>query len=276
MDMPCVRILHLEHIYHGIEEFVDAPAGVGYSGYNRNSEHLSKGIVIEIGIAALQLVEHVQVYHHRSVHIDEFCGEIEVTLKVRGHNNIYYNIGGLLAEVSHHVEFLGGVGRQGICAGKINYVEAVSFVFKSSLLGSDSDSRIVSDMLMGSRNHVEHRCLAAVGVAHQRHIYNLVFAEGYGIGIRLRLFAAFHGKVGAGGGMFPYFQKFYLDKGRLGPAQRHLIVHQGIFHRILQWRVEYHTYLTPSDKSHFHYALSESSVTENLGNYPCLTRFQIR
>ncbi len=95
---------YLEHIYHGIGGVCRCPGagGLAIVGIIELRGIFQGIVIVEIGTLLLALSSSnmfEMVYHHRSVpHIDEFCGEIEVTLKVRGHNNIYYNIGGLLAE----------------------------------------------------------------------------------------------------------------------------------------------------------------------------------
>ena len=175
MDVACVRILHLVDLYHGVEKLVDPPSRGGYRRHHRHSEHLAEVLVVECGMAFLELVIHVEAYHHAAVHVDELCGEVEVSLKVRCHDGVDDHVGHLLPEVTHHVEFLGGIGREGICAGKVYDVEAIALIMEHTLLCPHSDTGIVAHTLMGARHHVEERRLSAVGVAYQCDVDYLVF-----------------------------------------------------------------------------------------------------
>ena len=62
------------------------------------------------------------------VHVDQLCGKIEIPFEIGAVDNIDDYIGIVLSEIGAHITLLGRIGREGIRAGEIDYVETVAAV----------------------------------------------------------------------------------------------------------------------------------------------------
>ena len=151
-----------------VKEVADALGVAAHGGYYGRAEHRSKGRVIELVAALEQFVVHVERYDHGKVHVDELHGEVEVSLQVRPVHYVDDDVRGVLDKVLAHIELLGAVGREGICAGEIDDGEVVAGVVEVALLGVDSHAGVIAHMFVAAGGDVEERCLAAVGIAYQR------------------------------------------------------------------------------------------------------------
>ena len=120
-------------------------------------------------------------------------------------------------------------------------------------------------MLVSAAYKIEQRCLAAVGIAYQGDVDDFVLAGSGGdvsafmFGLVFRLFSIVV--------VVPFVDIAHLNQVCLGPAQRHLIVHQRELDGILQRCVQHHRDLAALDKPHFHDALAEGAMTQYLDYY---------
>ena len=80
--VACIRIFHLVYLDYGIEKLVYSPSRRCYRRHERDSEHFTEGFVIELSVSFLQLVIHVEVDHHRQVHVYELRGQIQVAFQI--------------------------------------------------------------------------------------------------------------------------------------------------------------------------------------------------
>ena len=232
--------------------------------------------------STLKLVVHIQRTHHAHVHIDELGGEIQVALKVRGVDDVNHHIGHLLAEVLAHIEFLGGIARHGIGARKVGEQELIAKHRGTGLTGIDGDARIVAHMGMRTRGIVEKRGLATVGVAHQGHMNGAALAHcltlktngrivlhAFVIGNRLGLHIAERRLLQTA--LVDHFNLFCLLM-----AQRHLVAHHLIFHRILQRGIHQHLHRFSLHKAHLDDALAETTVAQHFDDDTFFACFQFR
>ena len=157
------------NIDYRIEQIVDALVVAGLYRNHRYTQHAAQTVVIERRTAGFELIVHVQCHDHPRVDVDQFGGEVEVALDVRGNDRVDHHVGDLRGEVVTDEPLFGGVGRQGVGAGQIGDLEVVTLVFAVSDLGTDRHAAVVSDVFVTARDGVEERGFAAVGVSDQCH-----------------------------------------------------------------------------------------------------------
>ena len=73
-----------------------------------------------------------------------------------------------------YIKLLGRIGCNRVCAWQIGEVNAVTLVVETAGLCTHSHTTIVTNVLVLVCHSVEHRCLAALRVANQSHIYDIV------------------------------------------------------------------------------------------------------
>ena len=184
-----------------LEELVYALAAARHGGDHRRAEQFAERSVVEPVPALFDFVIHVQRHDHRQIHVDELRREVEVALQVRRVDDVEHHVGRLLDELPAHVALLGAVGREGIGAGQVDEAELVAAEAEVALAGVDGDTAVVAHVFVAARGDVEERRLAAVGVAHERHVDGAAPLGGHvrhgGLEVLLRL--AFVVLVGAEG-----------------------------------------------------------------------------
>ena len=141
-----------------------------------------------------------------------------------------------------------------------------------ALLGVDGDAAVVAYALVGAAGEVEERRLAAVGIAHQRHID--VVAGGMGTvvcghGHVLRLRDAERLRT-----VRHHLNLLYLLC--LLAAQAHLVAHHPVLDRVLQGCAQQHIHLLSLDKAHLNDALTEATVTFHLDDIGLVACLQFR
>ncbi len=114
--------------YHGVKQFVDAAAALGCGRDYGHSYHLAESAVVELCAVALQLVIHVEGYHHGAVHVDKLGGEVEVALEIGAVNHVDDYVGGLVAQIASDIQLFGRIGGERVGAGKVDDVESVAVV----------------------------------------------------------------------------------------------------------------------------------------------------
>ena len=165
----CV-VLALEKLNHRVKQLVEPFVIACHGGYHWNTHHSTQMYIVHLRTFCQQLVIHVQRHNRAYVHVNELCGEVEVALKVRCHYRVYDNVGHLLKEVAAHIYLLGRICRDGVGSRQVGEVYAVALVVEAAGLGIHSHAAVVAHVLVLVGKRVEYRCLAAVGVAHQRNV----------------------------------------------------------------------------------------------------------
>ena len=96
VDVSCGSVLTLEKLNHCIKQLVKSLVVTRNRRYHWNTKHAAKVLVIDLCAAGKQLVIHVKRNNRAQVHVNEFCCQVKVSLKVRCHHRIYDNVGHLL------------------------------------------------------------------------------------------------------------------------------------------------------------------------------------
>ena len=285
MDVAHAFVAVLVDVDHRVEQRLDAPVVARLDGHHRHTHHAAEAVVVEARAAGLQFVVHVQRDDHAGVDVDQFGGQVEVALEVRGHHGVDDHVGHLRGEVLAHETLFGRIGRQGIGSGQVGDLEAVAAVEAVSHLGADGHAAVVAHMLVASRNGVEQRGFAAVGIPDQGHADRAAavrdhvgdaFAFRHVGGVRhggdgcgvLRGRSGFGpgaaGLQAVGEDLVGLAVGKHLDHVGLAAAQRDLVAHDPVFDRILERGVQDHLDPLSADEAHLHDAASEASVAHDL------------
>ena len=162
-------------------------------------------------------------------------------------------------------------------------MESVAVHLCHALLGVYRHATVVANMLMGTRDEIEERRLAAVGVSHERHIDVVALADG---SVFQLLVGGRLGGMGVGAGVGFYFGLDiglclgdlsggnHLNLVGLAMAQRNLISHNTVFHRVVERRIEQHLHFLALDKSHFYDAFAKAAVSKHFDDNAFLTGFK--
>ena len=180
VDVPVLveEVYTLIEVDDDVEQFLDAFPAFEHGRYHRHAEQLSQFLVVNSIAPVFKLVKHVEGTHHAQVHVDELCGQVEVSFDVRGVNHIDDDVGSLLYNLLAYIQFFRTVCGERVGARQVHDVEFVPLKRSVSLLGVNSHARIVADPFVGARHEVEERCLSAVGVSHQCHVDGAPFFHG--------------------------------------------------------------------------------------------------
>ena len=185
------EVQSLIHINNNVEKQFHATARGECSRNHRHAEQFAELGIVYVVATLLRLVKHVQGAHHTQVHVYELCGEIEVALQVARVDDVDYHVGRMLDNLLAYVEFFGRVCRKRICAGQVDDIELVALECGVSHLCVNGHARVVADTLVCSACKVEERGLAAIGVAHECHVYGASLLHGsiakLRVGQRVRL-----------------------------------------------------------------------------------------
>ena len=103
VDMAHTLITVLIYGNYRIEQLLDTLAAMPLDRYHRHAQHLTKRIVVERGVVALQFVIHTQCNNHTLTHIDKLGGEIEVALEIGCANDIQHHIGRMRHQMTTHI-----------------------------------------------------------------------------------------------------------------------------------------------------------------------------
>ena len=150
----------IHHIFH-------AAATKRRSRNNRAAELLGQTVDINLVPVFLDQVHHVQSQNHRHAQVQNLTREVQVALKVGRVNQIDNSIGAAIKQVIARNDFFGRIRRERIDARKVGDNDL--FVLGVlTLFFFDGNARPVANILVGARQVVEHRRLAAVRVAGKR------------------------------------------------------------------------------------------------------------
>ena len=256
-------------LYDFVEEFLHALTGGEDGRHHGHTEELGKLVVIYMVASLYRLVEHVQRYHHVYVHINELGGEVEVALQVGCVDDIDDHIRSLLHQLLAYIKFLRGIGRKRVRARQVHQVELVALELRMSHLGIHGHTGVVPYPFMGTTCKVEQAGFSTVGIPDQGHIDNLTpflrsLTKLYG---REWLIGRVHrvclpSKKGLLLDFYVpgLFLRDDLNEVRLAVAQRDLVAHDLVFHRILQRSIQQYFYQFALDKAHLDDSLTETTV----------------
>ena len=157
--MPC-------HVQGMAGDLLHAFAGRRADGDDRHAEHPFHAVYVHRPTVARELVHHVQRHHHGHAHLQALHGQVQVALDVRSVHDVHDAPRVLVDhEVATH-QLLARVGRERVDAGQVGY-QRVVMPANHAVLAVHRHAREVSHMLVGARQLVEKRSLAAVLVSDQ-------------------------------------------------------------------------------------------------------------
>ena len=140
VDVPGRMADTLIDLNDGAEQGFDTHAALERRRHQGRTQQGGQHLQVQRVTTTLELVVHVECYHHRNIHIQQLGGQIEVALDVGRVNDVDDDVRCLFRQVLAHVEFLWRVARQRIGAWQVGQVELVAEIGGMGLGGIDSDA----------------------------------------------------------------------------------------------------------------------------------------
>ena len=169
-------LLIVRDVNRVLDELVDALVAYRGDGDDRNAQDLLELVDPDGTAVALHLVHHVEREHHGYAELHELHREVEIALDVGRVDDVDDALRLFLEDVAPRDNLFAGVRRHRVDAGKVHDV-GVGMPFDRAALAVDRHAREVAHVLVGARELVEQRRLAAVLVARQRKVQHGVFGE---------------------------------------------------------------------------------------------------
>ena len=173
-----------------------------------------------------------------------------------------------------NIDLLGRIGRQGIGTRQIGNIETIAFVAERARLGINSHAAIITDVFVTARQSIEKRRLATIGIADQCDIDHTTMCRDHLLDL---LLLAHHVAIGQ---LIDHIVSLSLgdnlDHLGLAAAQRNLIVHNLIFDRVTQGRIENHLDTLAAHESHLHNPATEATITQHFEYDGRLPGLQVR
>ena len=251
----------VHRMFHKLADTLVLGGGDGNHGH---AEQALEQVHVDGAAVGGDLVHHVERDDHGAVELHELERQIEVTLDVRGINDVDHGVGvGVNDELATH-DLLARVGRERVDAREVRD-RRLGVIANLSVLAINRHAGEVADVLVRAGQTVEERGLAAVLVAGER--------EGEGLALRHRL--------GRAAGMHALTQCRVSRGARLGrdarggvrimhtneldprggvTAKRELIAAQTDLHGVAHGGVLHHRNLGTGRKAHIEDMLAERRV----------------
>ena len=148
----------------GLDHILHAAALQRRGGDDGAPEFAGQAVDVDLVAVLLHQVHHVQGDHNRNAKVQDLAGQIQVTLKVGGVHQVDDGVRAAFEQVIARHDLLGRIRGQRVDARQVRDGHVlVARVLAFLLL--DGDARPVANVLVGARQVVEHRRLAAVRVA---------------------------------------------------------------------------------------------------------------
>ena len=150
-----------------VHQLLDTRAAQRRNGDDGDTDLAFERGGVDLVARLLHRVHHVEGDDHGNVDLHELRGEIEIALQIGRVDDVDDAVGALIQYVIARDDFLGRVGRERVDAGKVDDERG----FRTLLIGTlplfHRDTRPVAHICRGTRQKVEERRLAAVGIARQ-------------------------------------------------------------------------------------------------------------
>ena len=272
------------HVQGVAGDFLHALAGRRAYGDYRHAEHPFHAVDVNRAAVARELVHHVQRHHHGHAHLEALHGQVQVALDVGGVHDVDDAPRMLVHhEVAAH-QLLARVRRERVDAGKVGY-QRVVVPADHAVLAVHRHARKVAHVLVGARQLVEQRGLAAVLVAHQRegergalrqHVGRLaahgllavIGARQHHVGNR------FLGRAGEAVGIV-VGRRPDLDLLGVGQAQREVETVDAQFHGIAHRGVLHERHARAGNDPHVQEMLAQGALAPHALHHAALANLQI-
>ena len=166
-EVHAARVLaearHVQHVLHELGDALLARRGDGDHG---DAERRLQAVHAHRAAVGRELVHHVEGEHHRPVELHELEREVEVALDVGGVHDVDDRVRAVLEDeaTAHHL--LARVRAERVDAGQVRD-RGLGMALDLAVLPVHGHAGEVSHVLVGARERVEERGLAAVLVAGQ-------------------------------------------------------------------------------------------------------------
>ena len=274
VDMAHSAITILIDINDRLQQLIQTATITRHNRHHRHTKHCTQLLIIELIATTLQLVIHIERNHHIGVDVNQLGRKVEVAFEIRRHDSVDDNIGGIIDQMTTHVDLFGRIGRQCVRTRQVGDVETIAFVTERARFGINRNAAIITDVLVATRQSIEQRSLATIWITDQcdidhsttsrYHLFDLLL---FGHHVAISQLINHILSLGLGD---------HLDHLSLATTQRDLIAHNLIFDRITQRGIENHLDTFAAHETHLHNPATESTVTQYFENDGRLSGLQVR
>ena len=152
------------HVQGMLHELADTLVAGGANGNDRHAQQALEQIDVHGAAVGRYLVHHVERDDHGAIELHELQRQIQIALDVGGIDDVDNRIGVLIKDELAADNLFARVRRQRIDAGKVGDAR-LGMVANGAVLAVNRHTGKIADMLVGARQLVEQRSLAAVLVA---------------------------------------------------------------------------------------------------------------
>ena len=192
------------HVQGMIHQLADTLVAGSANGDNRHAQQALEQVDVHGAAVGRHLVHHVERDNHRAIELHKLQRQVQVTLDVGGVDDIDDGVGVLVQDKLAAYDLLARVRRQRVNAGQISDAR-LGVVADGAIFAVDRHAGKVTDVLVGARQLVEQRGLAAV----------LVAGEG-----KMQRCALGHGRLRGAGRIRPLAQGRMLRRADCGVSAR--------------------------------------------------------
>ena len=152
------------HVQGMLHELADTLVAGGANGNDRHAQQALEQIDVHGAAVGRYLVHHVERDDHGAIELHELQRQIQIALDVGGIDDVDNRIGVLIKDELAADDLFARVRRQRIDAGKVGDAR-LRMVANGAVLAVNRYAGKVADVLVGARQLIEQRGLAAVLVA---------------------------------------------------------------------------------------------------------------
>ena len=165
---------HVQSMFHQLADTLVAGSANGDNGH---AQQALEQVDVHGAAVGRHLVHHVERDNHRAIELHKLQRQVQVTLDVGGVDDIDDGVGVLIQDKLAAYDLLARVRRQRVNAGQVGNA-CLGVVADGAIFAVDRHARKVTDMLVGARQLVEQRGLAAVLVAGEGEMQRRTLGHG--------------------------------------------------------------------------------------------------
>ena len=165
---------HVQSMFHQLADTLVAGSANGDNGH---AQQALEQVDVHGAAVGRHLVHHVERDDHGAIELHKLQRQVQVTFDVGGVDDIDDGVGVLVQDKLAAYDLLARVRRQRINAGQVGNA-CLGVVADGAIFAVDRHARKVTDMLVGARQLVEQRGLAAVLVAGESKIQRCALGHG--------------------------------------------------------------------------------------------------
>ena len=277
--LPNRTLLVFRNVHRVANQLVHALVFRRGDGHDGHAQHRLHRVHVHAAAVARHLVHHVERDHRGDPDLQQLHGEVQVAFDVRGVHDVDDRPGLVVQhEVPRH-QLLAGIRGHGIDARQVRD-QRIRVTADDAVLPVHRHAGEIADVLVGARQLVEQRRLAAVLVANEgksqpRPLRQRVPAA---LRVELALFAqarVFRLSRILRGRFFPFDRGLHVDPGRVRQAQRQLVAVHAQLHRVAHGGQLFQRHLRARYHAHIQEVLPQGALAAHARDFRALSDLQI-